>query len=358
MKRILCTIISIITVIAAFSGNIYALADEAEQETPTQAVGEAEQSEAAELQENDTPVIEKITSGRRWLKVHFKRVSDADYYVIYIARSKNSRFKKAGTTVEKRFKVRGLKNKKHKYYFKVRAVKKENGKKSYSGFSKIRGAYLYKYQKTIASAQMLSEKEFASKKLASVKKGTRIKIIKKYKRWYRVEYKGKTGYIYNKAFKKIVNLKKSRITKKNYKIYIDDWIFKNGRGIRAAYNYVSDTHRYTGVREFYKYKSAQAMEKHQDQMATHALTHRYTSCKGYASLLKSILERQGHETYFVFAHQNKYNGVHVWCVVKTKKGYRHIDSRRRFYLLKDSELPKNPRSRDLNQLEDSYPPCV
>lgn len=285
-------------------------------------------------------------------------MNNADYYDVCFSKHKKYGYRTKIRIDKNVVKIKGFKNKKQVYYVRIQALNAEGTTERGSALCKPKKAVIYKYRKTIRRADLYANKEFASKKLLSVKKNAEVKVLKKYKRWYKVKYKGKTGYLYNKAFENIVNQKKSTVNEKNYKVFLDDWIFENGLGIRTAYDYVSNTHRYTGIAKFHKYRSAKAMEKHQDEMAVHALTHTYTSCKGYNSLLKAILERQGHETYFVFAHHNKYNGVHVWCVVKTKDGYRHIDSRMRFYLLKESELSGNPHSYDLTQREDSYPPCV
>lgn len=348
----------ILSVLMVFALSFTAFAEETEAQPEVPAEAEVITEGTTDPVVPDTPRIKKVTSGKGWIKVKIKKAKNADYYTIFMSKEKDGKYKYKGKTENKTFRTDSLKNEKQKYYIKVRAVKNENGKKRCSGFSKPKKANTFQYRKTVASSEMFSKKAFASKKIADIKKGKSVRVIKKYKHWYKIRYKGKVGYVYNKTFDNITNQKKSSVTEKNYKVFLDDWIFENGRGIRNAYDYVSNTHRYTGIAKFHKYRSAKAMDKNQDEMAVHALTHVYTSCKGYNSLLKAILERQGHECYFVFAHHNKYNGVHVWCVVKTKDGYRHIDSRRRFYLIKDSELATNPHSYDLKRLENSYPPCV
>ena len=305
----------------------------------------------------DIPVIRKTSSAKGSVTVYFN-AKNADRYLVYTSSNRDTGYVYKGITKSKSFKFNKLGNKHREFYIKIRSGRADGTSVLYSDFSASTKAVVYKYKKAIASAEMFSKSKFASKKLADIKKGKRVKIIGKDGRWYKIRYKGKEGYVYNKTFEKVVNLKKESVNEHNYKIYLDDWIFKNSRSISAAYNYVSRTHNYRAIVKFQKYKSAAAMYKHQDEMAVHAIKNYRTSCKGYSSLLKSILERQGHKTYYVFAHKTKYNGCHVWCAVKTKKGYRHIDSRRRFYLLKESQLSGNSHSRDLKCREKNYPRCA
>ena len=70
-----------------------------------------------------------------------KKISNAQGYVVYRATSKNGKYKavstiKKGSTVS--YTNKKLTSKKT-YYYKVRAYRVVNGKKVYSGYSKVKG---------------------------------------------------------------------------------------------------------------------------------------------------------------------------------------------------------------------------
>lgn len=80
---------------------------------------------------------------RKTAIVKFKKVTGATNYTVYYATSKNGKYKLASTTTSNSVKVSGLKGGK-KYYFKVRATKKINGKTYKAAFSSVKSVKIKK----------------------------------------------------------------------------------------------------------------------------------------------------------------------------------------------------------------------
>ena len=76
-------------------------------------------------------------SGKTYLKVTYKKVSGATGYTIYRSTSKNGSYKNQGSTSGTTFTNKNLVKGK-RYYYKVRAYRKVNGKKVYAGFSAVK----------------------------------------------------------------------------------------------------------------------------------------------------------------------------------------------------------------------------
>ncbi len=85
-----------------------------------------------------TPAI-KLKSGNKKVTVTWKKVTGASGYEIRMATQKNGKFKVIKKTSSKAasYTKKNLVNNK-KYYFKVRAYKKVNGRKVYSSWSKLK----------------------------------------------------------------------------------------------------------------------------------------------------------------------------------------------------------------------------
>lgn len=78
-------------------------------------------------------------SGKKSIKITYKKVSGVSGYQIYMSTKKNSGFKKVATLSSgKSSYTKGKLKKGKKYYFKVRTRKKVSGKYVYSSFSKVR----------------------------------------------------------------------------------------------------------------------------------------------------------------------------------------------------------------------------
>ena len=85
-----------------------------------------------------TPSI-KLKSGKKKVTVTWKKVTGASGYEIRMATKKNGKFNIIKKTSSKTlsYTKKNLANNK-KYYYKVRAYKKVNGRKVYSSWSKVK----------------------------------------------------------------------------------------------------------------------------------------------------------------------------------------------------------------------------
>lgn len=88
-----------------------------------------------------TPVLTGVSSGKKTIKVKWRKVTGANGYQIYLSQKSKSGFKRAatlkkGSTVSKTLKK--LKSGK-RYYVKIRSFKKVRGRTVYSSFSKVKG---------------------------------------------------------------------------------------------------------------------------------------------------------------------------------------------------------------------------
>ena len=78
-------------------------------------------------------------SGKKAIKITYKKVSGVSGYQIYMSTKKKSGYKKIATLSSKKSSyTKGKLKKGKKYYFKVRTMKKVSGKYRYSSFSKVR----------------------------------------------------------------------------------------------------------------------------------------------------------------------------------------------------------------------------
>ena len=78
-------------------------------------------------------------SGKKAVKITYKKVSGVSGYQIYMSTKKKSGYKKIVTLSSKKSSyTKGKLKKGKKYYFKVRTMKKVSGKYRYSSFSKVR----------------------------------------------------------------------------------------------------------------------------------------------------------------------------------------------------------------------------
>ena len=86
------------------------------------------------------PTIKSLKkSGKKAVKITYKKVSGVSGYQIYMSTKKKSGYKKIATLSSKKSSyTKGKLKKGKKYYFKVRTMKKVSGKYRYSSFSKVR----------------------------------------------------------------------------------------------------------------------------------------------------------------------------------------------------------------------------
>ena len=86
------------------------------------------------------PTIKSLKkSGKKAIKITYKKVAGVSGYQIYMSTKKKSGYKKIATLSSKKSSyTKGKLKKGKKYYFKVRTMKKVSGKYRYSSFSKVR----------------------------------------------------------------------------------------------------------------------------------------------------------------------------------------------------------------------------
>ena len=85
------------------------------------------------------PVIKVSKKGKKSLKISWKKVKGADLYQVYRATKKNGKYKKVKTiSAKKRSWTNSRLSKDKKYFYKVRAIKKVDGKNVYSAFSAVK----------------------------------------------------------------------------------------------------------------------------------------------------------------------------------------------------------------------------
>lgn len=83
----------------------------------------------------------KLTAGKNQVKVSWKKIKGTAGYEVYMSTKETKGFKRKATLTKSKNISRTIKKLKSggKYYFKVRAYKKINGKKVFGDFSKVRG---------------------------------------------------------------------------------------------------------------------------------------------------------------------------------------------------------------------------
>ena len=87
----------------------------------------------------ETTIKSLKKSGKKAVKITYKKVSGVSGYQIYMSTKKKSGYKKIATLSSKKSSyTKGKLKKGKKYYFKVRTMKKVSGKYRYSSFSKVR----------------------------------------------------------------------------------------------------------------------------------------------------------------------------------------------------------------------------
>lgn len=91
------------------------------------------------VKSKETTIKSLKKSGKKAVKITYKKVSGVSGYQIYMSTKKKSGYKKIATLSSKKSSyTKGKLKKGKKYYFKVRTMKKVSGKYRYSSFSKVR----------------------------------------------------------------------------------------------------------------------------------------------------------------------------------------------------------------------------
>ena len=80
-----------------------------------------------------------VTAGKKQAKITWKKVAGSTGYEVYMSTSKNGSYKKIKTATSKSTSYSKTKlTKGKKYFFKVKAYSKINGKKVYSNWSTVK----------------------------------------------------------------------------------------------------------------------------------------------------------------------------------------------------------------------------
>ena len=296
------------------------------------------------------------------VKINWSKVTCSGYQVQY-STSKN--FSSGNKTVnvakdKTSYTISKLKNNKT-YYVRIRSYVTKNGKKVY-GVWTTKSQKTYPAKKIVVSTSVMQSAAWSSKSLCSVKKNKSVRVISQSGRWYKVIYSGKTGYVYNLAFKKSgsSNLSRSKVTTKNYKTYLDDIIFKTGKDKKKLFSYVVNNMSYS----YSKISSAQKkaninsldkVKKNEAVLTTVAITKRGGICYNYAAFTKTLLQRAGYNVQYIYGSNR--NGAHCWVLIKTDGKYRHLDAVRNAYLFTDKQMSSSSKTRDFKWDKSKYPEC-
>ncbi len=248
------------------------------------------------------------------------------------------------------------------YYVRIRAYATSGGTKIYGDWSAVKKQKVYTAKKIVTAASVMKSNSFASKTLYRLKKGASVRYISTSGRWLKVMYSGKTGYVYNLGFKKAgtQNLYRSKVTAKNYKIFLDDIIFSTGKNRKALFNYVCNhmSYSYSKISKAQKkanINSLAKVKKNEAELTAVAIRNRGGICYNYAAHVKSLLERAGFDVQYIFGSNR--NGSHCWVLIKTSEGYRHLDAVRKAYLFTDKQMHSSSKTKDFKWKASDYPAC-
>ena len=186
----------------------------------------------------------------------------------------------------------------------VIGVKTYNGKKAY--------CKIYVYSKSaviINSSVMKSKSAWAGKTLCRIPNGASVGILGQNSRWYKVVYKNKVGYIYNKAIKNIVNYR--NVDNASLPAVVDDWLFNNG----------TDAYR---IFKYCQFSYSPMPKKSYNELCVIAWKFRTGACYHHASLLSYMLKRAGYDAHYVQGYSS--TGPHAWVAVKDGNSWKHLDS--------------------------------
>lgn len=152
---------------------------------------------------------------------------------------------------------------------------------------------------------------WASGTIMGFDRGAVFHVLETSGNWFKVDYNGTIGYIYNKAVTGMPNY--YSITTDTLPVVADDCLFDNGTSISAIFNYCKGM--------YYAVTPKLSIE----EMAARAFKYRSGACYYYASLMYYLLNRAGYEVYIIQGESDPDN-EHWWNLVKTPEGWRHFDA--------------------------------
>ncbi len=146
------------------------------------------------------------------ITLSWKKNTSATGYEIYRSTARNGKYSKVktitkNTTTSWTNKARA---KNRIYYYKIRAYSTADGSKTYSSFSTVKlghtNKYSGKYKRTKASLNVRTYAGTAYKKITTLSKNKRVKLLYATKdksgvTWYKISWSGKTGYVSGRYLK-------------------------------------------------------------------------------------------------------------------------------------------------------------
>lgn len=193
-------------------------------------------------------------------------------------------------------------------------------------------------KKTTVKASCLQKSScWASDKICSVPKGSTVEVIGMQNNFYFCIYNGKYGYLYDLALEnKTENVAKSALNPANLDIYIDDWIFYNGRDTKTIWDHVNSI-PYNSARADKRITSAKTLRKYTNELAVNMIRYNSGMCYHYAALSGKILERAGYRTYLVYCpHTGSgfhcYNKIYLNGTLTYFDACRYTDNKKLGYL--------------------------
>ncbi len=205
------------------------------------------------------------------------------------------------------------------WYVKVRSFCTASGTKTgmrYGDYSAVQSIHVIDYlAKTTKKTELYANAAFSPSSLGSVPAGSTVSIIGATGCWFKAEFGGKTGYIYNKAFGVAANVT-GTVTEANVKTYADDIIFDIGTSAKAICSYVHNLIWYT-------HTAVPTVGR--DGLAAYAFNYRRGACYYYAATTDILLERAGYEHKLVKGRST--TGEHHWSMYRTTgTGWLYLDS--------------------------------
>lgn len=240
------------------------------------------------------------------ITLSWQAAADNAKYYIYMSNKNSGTFKLLISTTATSCKVTGLKGSPTRYFM----IKYKSGSYT-SELSPVYTAMKTVTRTTRAAAYLQSDSSWASGTICTVPKGTKIQAAGMQNNFYCCIYNGKVGYIYNLAIdNKTENVSKSNLNPSNLDMYIDDWIYYNGRNTKTIWKYVNKF-RYNAARADKRITSAATLKQYCNELAVNMIKYNSGICYHYAALSGKILSRAGYRTDLVYCPHTK-SGFHCY----------------------------------------------
>lgn len=259
------------------------------------------------------------------VSLSWESAADNAKYYIYMASKKNGTYKLQLSTTSTGCKITGLKGNPQRF-FRIMYI---SG--SYkSDYSPTYSVIKTEKKTTRAAAYLQSDSSWASGAICTIPKGSKIEIAGSQNNFYCCTYKGKSGYIYNLAVdNKTENVARSAVDPSNLDVYIDDWIFYNGKNTKTIWEFVNKF-PYNSARADRRITSAAALKKYCNELAVNMIKYNSGICYHYAALSGKILSRSGYRTDLVYCPHTK-SGFHCYDQIYINGVPTYFDACRHAY---------------------------